>query len=96
MAPLASSGSAEEKAQEPNTVRFAAQNQEIEPPQNLLSSSGSPDTIVKGNADPTPAGPGGEFIPFDSAFQKSRLQETRLHNFAFDPVSLPASRVCDR
>ncbi|EFR03212.1 HAL protein kinase [Nannizzia gypsea CBS 118893] len=96
MAPLTSSDSAEKKAQEPNTVRFASQNQEIEPPQNLLSSSGSPDTIVKGNVGPAPAGPGGEFIPFDSAFQKSRLQETRLHNFAFDPVSLPASRAPSR
>ncbi|KAM5429961.1 Nitrogen permease reactivator protein [Microsporum canis] len=96
MATLSSSASAEKKAQEPNTVRFASQNQEIEPPQSLLSSSDSPGTAIKGNDGSLHRGPGGESIPFDSAFQKSRLQETRLHNFAFDPVSLPASRAPSR
>ena len=26
--------------------------------------------------------------------QKSRLQESRMANFTYEPVSLPASRVC--
>ena len=28
------------------------------------------------------------------SLQKSRLQESRMSNFAFEPVSLPVSRVC--
>ncbi|KAF3483501.1 uncharacterized protein GIQ15_02825 [Arthroderma uncinatum] len=96
MATLSGSRSAEKKAQEPNTVRFASQNQEIDPPQSLQSSSGSPDTVIKDNVGSLPTGPAGEFIPFDAAFRKSRLQETRMHNFAFDPVSLPASRAPSR
>ena len=76
-----------------HSVRFASHNLEIDP-------SGSVQTGTTGDA-PTPppqvgrtsSGVGDEFRNLSLGMQKSRLQERRLHNFAFDPVSLPASRV---
>ncbi|PGH26991.1 HAL protein kinase [Polytolypa hystricis UAMH7299] len=83
--------------QEPQqTVRFASTNQEIEPAHRLQSR---PDLTVeskdetKNNLSPETKE---ELRSLAMKLQKSRLQETRMRNFAFDPLSLPASRIPSR
>jgi hypothetical protein len=79
-------------AEPPHAVRFASVNQEIEPAPSAQSQSELP-------SDPTAAnnlGPNAkdELRSLSISLQDTRLQESRLHHFAFEPVSLPASRVC--
>jgi hypothetical protein len=75
-----------------HAVRFAAVAQEIEPDQNLASgqSPRSEDavTITDLSADARD-----ELRSLARTLQKSQLQENRLYQFAFEPVSLPSSRV---
>jgi hypothetical protein len=77
-------------AQDTNSpaVRFASTNQEIEPAHIVDSVEATP--------------PSHDLLPEDEAKLKElatalntpRLQERRMSAFAFEPVSLPASRVC--
>ena len=61
-------------------VRFSDKNDEIEPdPQDRQDVSPE---VQK------------ELRDLSITMQKSRLQSKRMENFAFEPVSLPASRVC--
>ena len=74
-------------------VRFASKNQEIEPshslhPESTLASS-------EGRRSPVELTPEAEaeIRTLSLSVHGSRLQQRRMSNFAFEPVSLPASRV---
>ncbi|KAI9731338.1 MAG: serine/threonine protein kinase [Cirrosporium novae-zelandiae] len=76
------------------TVRFSSKNQEIEPDESLqhaatLTNSESPRETLSPKAKE-------ELQNLAITLQKSRLQQQRMANFAFDPVSLPASRAASR
>jgi hypothetical protein len=71
-------------------------NEEIEPDQSLQSQF-SPTSELEEQAQPIdndldPSAKD-ELRSLAISLQKSRLQESRLRHFAFEPVSLPASRV---
>jgi hypothetical protein len=76
-----------------HSVRFASVNEEIEPSrsmQALISASPEeqpprPENLSSDTED--------ELRSLAVSLQKSNLQETRMRNFAFEPVSLPPSRV---
>lgn len=65
------------------TVRFASVNEEIEPEKSLESSSNR----LPGNDEAT-------LKELSKSLQGTQLQGRRMSHFAFEPVSLPASRVC--
>ncbi|KKK24548.1 hypothetical protein ARAM_006394 [Aspergillus rambellii] len=70
----------------PGQVRFSTVTEEIEP----TESSGStkhPDQDQKQEED---------IRSLAASLQKSQLQESRLCNFSYDPVSLPSSRVASQ
>ncbi|EEP80394.1 conserved hypothetical protein [Uncinocarpus reesii 1704] len=69
------------------TVRFASKKEEIEPSGGLHTSAMS---IDKSQAPET------DMEDLSMKLQKSRLQETRMRNFAFEPVSLPPTRLPSR
>ncbi|EHK98721.1 putative Serine/threonine-protein kinase oca2 [Glarea lozoyensis 74030] len=70
----------------PLAVRFASKNQEIEPAQTVESVEAAP---PQNNLRPEDEE---KLKELASAFQNPRLQERRMSAFAFEPVSLPASR----
>ncbi|KAF7115721.1 hypothetical protein CNMCM5793_003224 [Aspergillus hiratsukae] len=76
------------KAQ-PGQVRFSTITEEIEPP----DSSNRPHTPQPESAEPKEDD---ELQRLAKSLQSSQLQETRLRNFSYDPVSLPSSRVASR
>jgi hypothetical protein len=65
------------------TVRFASVNEEIEPDRGLESVSNK----LTGNNEAT-------LKELSKSLQGTQLQGRRMSHFAFEPVSLPASRVC--
>lgn len=67
-------------------VRFASTNEEIDPPSNPLELE--PSTNERSAADET------SFQELSKNLQNTQLQGRRMSQFAFEPVSLPASRVC--
>lgn len=89
------------EAGQPHAVRFASVNQEIEPDQSLqslqsLQSPASDEDQLNGpiatNRDANNTKDDIRSLALN--LQDTRLQESRLRHFAFEPVSLPASRVC--
>lgn len=92
----ASSGS-KTAAGQPHAVRFASVNQEIEPDPTLqsqfspISEQGEGTQTIGENLEPKAKD---ELRSLAIGLQKSQLQESRLRHFAFEPVSLPPSRVC--
>lgn len=72
-------------------VRFSSNLQEIEPNQSLTSN----DTATTDNPRGEPLSPEAQadIQNLSISIQNSHLQHRRLSNFAFEPVSLPASRV---
>ncbi|KAI9672012.1 MAG: serine/threonine protein kinase [Trizodia sp. TS-e1964] len=70
-------------------VRFSSVNQEIEPDSNLQSTS-----TLSSNETPvlSPAAED-ELRNLSLSLQTSQLQKQRMSHFAFEPVSLPASRA---
>ena len=75
-----------------HAVRFSSQNQEIEPEQSLHTiatltsdNSKSEDTLSPEARE--------EIRMLSKTLQESHLQHGRMSNFAFEPVSLPVSRV---
>ena len=75
----------------PQAVRFASVNQEIEPAHSLQST-----TDESQNAAPKPPlTPGAEQEIRNLALRLhgSHMQQRRMSNFAFEPVSLPVSRA---
>lgn len=73
---------------QPGQVRFSAVTQEIEPSslQSPVSEHDQDDSLKKPTSDE-------ELRSLAMSLQSSQLQESRLRNFSFDPMSLPASRV---
>lgn len=69
-----------------SNVRFAAQDEQIEPITSLTDS---------GDKRPEDLSPEAheQIRNLAMTLQKSRLQENRMSNFAYEPVSMPASRV---
>ena len=65
------------------TVRFAFVNEEIEPEKSL----GCVSNRLPGNDEAT-------LKELSKSLQGTQLQGRRMSHFAFEPVSLPASRVC--
>ena len=73
-------------------VRFSSRLQEIEPEHSLHTS----DTLTgseKLREEPLTEEAEAELQDLSVSLQNSRLQHRRLSNFAFEPVSLPVSRV---
>jgi hypothetical protein len=76
----------------PTQVRFSSITEEIEPSRSELSPV----------SEQLPQHPNGQKAPTDEeqlrslamTMQGTQLQESRLRNFSFDPMSLPSSRVC--
>jgi hypothetical protein len=93
-APETGDADAKSKAQ-PSQVRFSSITEEIEPSQAL-----SPEPEPQ-NSQPLKPQSDEEALRSlamslqKSHLQSSQLQESRLRNFSFDPMSLPSSRVCN-
>ena len=68
-------------------VRFASVNEEIAPEETL-----SLDTVLPSHD--IPADGSAQLKQLSETLQSTHLQERRMSHFAFEPVSLPASRVC--
>lgn len=68
------------------TVRFASKNQEIEPEKSLEPLSDIPSIQEPSEQD---------IRELSATLHSTQLQNRRMSHFAFEPVSLPASRVCD-
>lgn len=73
------------------TVRFASVNQEIEPSNSLQSTTQASETPAEHQQISTKAEK--EIRNLALSLHKSRIQQKRMSSFAFEPVSLPASRV---
>jgi hypothetical protein len=73
--------------QQQGQVRFSSIAEEIEPSQSHASSTAPASGIDQGqNQD-------NDLSSLAASLQKSQLQESRMFNFSYDPVSLPSSRV---
>ncbi|KAL3427411.1 Serine/threonine-protein kinase oca2 [Phlyctema vagabunda] len=68
------------------TVRFASVNEEIEPKPLEALDSGASQPQMSGSAQ-------AEIQQLSKSLHGTHLQERRMSHFAFEPVSLPASRV---
>jgi hypothetical protein len=73
----------------PQSVRFASGVKEIEPVKKDITKTDSDGPKSMENLTPEVK----EEIRSLVTLQKSKLQESRMSNFQFEPVSLPASRV---
>lgn len=78
------------KPDETLAVRFASVDQEIEPAHVDSLDATLSSQVTPSNADGKDVE---TLIKAASALNLPRLQERRISNFAFEPVSLPASRV---
>jgi hypothetical protein len=74
-------------------VRFASVNQEIEPSHSLQMVQTSVEESRETPAEHVAPEAKEQLQSLAIKLHKSRLQERRLHNFSFEPVSLPVSRV---
>lgn len=75
-------------------VRFASVNQEIEPAHSLQSVN-TTESAERSTAQVLPPETQAELEKLSTTFQSAHLQQRRMSNFAFEPVSLPASRVSE-
>jgi hypothetical protein len=73
-------------------VRFASGVEEIEAVKKVHNMTKSNDDGSRSMEDLTPEAKE-EIRNLAMTLQKSKLQESRMSNFQFEPVSLPASRV---
>jgi hypothetical protein len=92
--PEEKTGHAGDAAQEANgqqsAVRFASMAEEIEPSHSLQESTSTTDERMSEQISPKDQE---EIRSLAMTLQKSRLQQQRMTSFAFEPVSLPPSRV---
>lgn len=87
-------GDADAKSRAPPTqVRFSSITEEIEPGQSELSPvpEQPQQSLSYGQNPPTDEE---QLRSLAMSMQGAQLQESRLRNFSFDPMSLPSSRVC--
>ena len=73
----------------PQTVRFASVNEEIEPSHSLKSNS-QPSNDAPNQLSPQAEE---EIRQLSLSLHKSQIQQQRMSNFAFEPVSVPVSRA---
>lgn len=73
-------------------MRFASVDQEIEPAQTLVSST-TQDSGQSRPQNPLNLEAQAELRSISLGLHSSQLQQRRMSNFAFEPVSLPVSRV---
>lgn len=85
--------SAQQTYDGPQQVRFSSANQEIEPVPDNLSVESLTALNNRQRDDLNPEAQE-ELRTLSAKLQNSRLQSRRMENFAFEPVSLPPSRVC--
>jgi hypothetical protein len=72
----------------PHAVRFSSVNEEIEPKQSLYTMDSTPTKPqLSGEIE-------AEIRALTSPMHGTHLQTRRMSNFAFEPMSLPTSRVC--
>jgi hypothetical protein len=76
----------------PQGVRFASGVQEIEPVHSIHQLVDRSGHEVRSTEDLTPEAKE-EIRNLAVTLQKSKLQESRMSNYAFEPMSLPPSRV---
>ena len=74
----------------PQGVRFASGVEEIEPVKKDITKT---DSDGSKSMDNLTSEAKEEIRSLAMTLQKSKLQESRMSNFQFEPVSLPASRV---
>lgn len=80
------SGSSDAKnKQQPAQVRFSSVTEEYELPESSADVNQAASQNSQKQED--------ELRSLAASLQKSTLQESRLFNFSYDPVSLPTSRV---
>ena len=87
-------GDADAKSRaQPNQVRFSSIAEEIEPGRSDLSPVSE---LPEQPDQPEQRRPTDEeqLRSLAMSMQGAQLQESRLRNFSFDPMSLPSSRVC--
>ncbi|OKP10582.1 Serine/threonine-protein kinase oca2 [Penicillium subrubescens] len=87
-------GDADAKSKsQPGQVRFSSVTQEIEPSKTMLSpvseTPSQPESLRQAPDEE-------ELRSLAQSLQRSQLQESRLRNFSFEPMSLPSSRVGSR
>lgn len=89
--PSSDAGDSDAKSQsQPTQVRFSSVTEEIEPSQATLS----PASVQSPSATQQKLGTDDEDLrSLAMSLQRSQLQESRLRNFSYEPMSLPASRV---
>lgn len=81
---VSDSGNTDAKSkQQPAQVRFSSVNEEFEPPE--LPPAGKTSASDPKQED--------DLRSLAATLQKSQLQESRMFNISYDPVSLPSSRV---
>lgn len=90
--PEASDADSSKLKSQPGQVRFSSVTEEIEPSVKSVSAQ-SPALEVKPSPIPNQSSDE-EIRSLAATFQRSQLQESRLRNFSYEPVSLPSSRVC--
>ena len=87
-----SSDTSSTKPPQPQTVRFASVNQEIEPAHSIQSLTTLSSNISISNPEFSPEAQE-EIRNLSRSLQSSPLQQRRMNHFTFEPVSLPTSRV---
>lgn len=91
-APDAGDPDSSKSRSQPGQVRFSSVTQEIEPSRSAVSIDPEPE---QSHTDSSKQTSDEEHLrSLAQSLQKSQLQESRLRHFSFDPMSLPASRVC--
>lgn len=89
MPPQAESDPDAKSRSQPAQVRFSSVNQEIEP-SSMLSPVSEKSVLDSHHQDPNEE----DLRSLAMSLQSTQLQESRLRNYSFEPMSLPSSRVC--
>lgn len=90
MPPQAESNPDAKSGSQPAQVRFSSVNQEIEPA-SMLSPVSEKSVLDSQSHDQNQNED--DLRSLAISLQRSQLQESRLRNFSFEPMSLPSSRV---
>ena len=77
------------EANQSQAVRFASVNQEIEPSKSLTTNS----QLSENASNQLSPQAEEEIRQLSLSLHKSRIQQQRMNNFAFEPVSVPVSRA---
>ncbi|KAJ5527216.1 hypothetical protein N7513_011375 [Penicillium frequentans] len=91
MPPQAESDPDAKSRSQPAQVRFSSVNQEIEP--SLMLSPVSEKSVSDSHHQDTNEE---DLRSLAMSLQSTQLQESRLRNYSFEPMSLPSSRVASR